>query len=33
VSHSLTGKPPPPGLSGSSQYGHPRPLPSIDQVM
>ncbi len=32
ASHSLTGKPPTPGLSGSSQYGHPPP-PSIDQVM
>jgi hypothetical protein len=32
VSHSLTMKPPPPGLLGSSQYGHPPP-PSIDQVM
>jgi hypothetical protein len=32
VSHSLTWKPPPPGLSSSFQYGHP-PLPSIDQVM
>ncbi len=31
-SHSLIGKPPPPGLSGFSQYGHPPPL-SIDQVM
>ncbi len=32
VSHSLIGKPPPPGLSCFSQYGHPFP-PSIDQVM
>ncbi len=31
VSHSLTRKPPPPGLSNSSEYGHPPP--SIDQVM
>jgi hypothetical protein len=33
LSHSLTGRCPPPGLSGSSQYGHPPPLPSIDQIM
>ncbi len=32
VNHSLTRKPPPLGLSSSSQYGHPPPL-LIDQVM
>jgi hypothetical protein len=32
VNHSLTWKPPPPGLSNFSQYGHPLP-PSINQVM